>query len=525
MLDRTPLYPFVVAAVPVVMSFSVNQHELGASDLIRPLAASLFGMAVVLLLCRLLLGSIARAALAAVVAALFVFGYGPIWRAALAADVGHATFLLTWSAAAAVVFAVTIWRMRRTERDVSRLTSPLNTLTTLALAVPVAHLVFGLGEARSGEDARPEAPARVAPRAPTEGPRPDIYFIVLDGYGRQDILERSFGVDNSAFVEFLRSRGFFVADRSHSNYMWTHLSLTGTLNMDYAFLEQVVGPPGETPNDKAGYQKLVRRCSKHIGQSRVQQILESHGYRVVRPSASGFNVTREGAGEVVAKGLSLTEFEQALWGETLLAPVTRKLFGRSPHDQAYERVIEALRLLPEVARSESPKFVFSHIVCPHNPFFLDSDGSKRAPSPKYDAHTWHTDQSAVDGFAAWYRDGYGRQVQGLNGYVMKAIDGILAHSSTPPIIILQGDHGPALHLSFDVTKADVEERFANLSAIYLAGQSPEDLYPEMSNVNTFRYVLGHFFGEELPLLEDRAFFSQFNGDFQEVTDRVKKKVD
>ncbi len=53
---------------------------------------------------------------------------------------------------------------------------------------------------------------------------PDIYYIILDSYGRADMLKSVYGFDNSSFMNGLEQRGFFVASRSQANYPKTVLS-------------------------------------------------------------------------------------------------------------------------------------------------------------------------------------------------------------------------------------------------------------------------------------------------------------
>ncbi len=48
------------------------------------------------------------------------------------------------------------------------------------------------------------------------GRKPDVYFLVLDAYGRSDVLKEVIGFDNSAFLDRLERKGFFVARRSTS---------------------------------------------------------------------------------------------------------------------------------------------------------------------------------------------------------------------------------------------------------------------------------------------------------------------
>src|SRR5215211_37104 len=62
---------------------------------------------------------------------------------------------------------------------------------------------------------------------------PDIYVIILDGYGRQDVLQDVYNVDNSEFISQLEKLGFFVANESHSNYLQTFYSMASLWNFDY----------------------------------------------------------------------------------------------------------------------------------------------------------------------------------------------------------------------------------------------------------------------------------------------------
>ena len=61
----------------------------------------------------------------------------------------------------------------------------------------------------------------------------DIYFIVLDGYGRADILANIYQYNNQPFINKLKVRGFYVAEDSYANYNQTRLSIPSSLNMEY----------------------------------------------------------------------------------------------------------------------------------------------------------------------------------------------------------------------------------------------------------------------------------------------------
>ncbi len=82
---------------------------------------------------------------------------------------------------------------------------------------------------------------------------------------------------------------------------------------------------------------------------------------------------------------------------------------------------------------------------------------------------------------------------------------------------------PGAHFSHDsLEEADVGERFPILNAYYFPGVDSSDLYPTISPVNSFRVVLNTYFGLELPLLEDRAFYCTMKRPFDlvEITDSL-----
>jgi hypothetical protein len=97
-----------------------------------------------------------------------------------------------------------------------------------------------------------------------------------------------------------------------------------------------------------------------------------------------------------------------------------------------------------------------------------------------------------------YRKGYVNQAQFLNKKLLQAVDTILAESEPPPIIIIQGDHGPWLQPN--------DKRMQILTAIYFPNHM-DKLYPTISPVNIFRLVFNLYFGGKYELLDDVSYFS------------------
>jgi len=96
------------------------------------------------------------------------------------------------------------------------------------------------------------------------------------------------------------------------------------------------------------------------------------------------------------------------------------------------------------------------------------------------------------------KKGYINQIQFANSQALAIVDQILANSKTPPIIIIQGDHG-----------LEVGERNLILNAIYLPEAGRDDLYSSISPVNTFRVIFDNYFNADLPLLPDNSFYSKY----------------
>jgi len=112
----------------------------------------------------------------------------------------------------------------------------------------------------------------------------------------------------------------------------------------------------------------------------------------------------------------------------------------------------------------------------------------------------------------------------LNHELTEIISDILARSATPPIIILQGDHGPGAY--FDMLKLDnnscLSERFSILNAYYFPDRDYQLLYPSITPVNSFRVVLNQYFGAKLDLLEDKNYYATWTSPylFTDVTEHV-----
>jgi hypothetical protein len=342
--------------------------------------------------------------------------------------------------------------------------------------------------------------------------RPDIYLIILDGYGRYDSLREIYGFDNSEFLENLRNRGFYVADQSSPNYPMTWFSLSSLLNMGYL----------------GDYTSALKNTMSHgpvydlTQHSDVRWLLQEAGYQFVAlPSATFFTQMHDADIYYQMTIGNINEFEGLLLSSTVMnmgmeawhldIPVP----SYSLHRRYILYSLETLKTIPEIA---GPKFVFVHIMAPHPPFVLDETGNPTQPNRPYNMG----DTTGFTGTPEEYKAGYLGEVRFLNSQLMDAIDVILETSTTPPVIILQGDHGPGNYINLTEPKNSCfKERYAILNAYYFPDQNYTSLYSSITPVNSFRVIFNQYFETKLELLEDRNYYSTWGDpyEFSDVTDR------
>lgn len=483
----------------VLLLYAANRAEVRLADVGVPLAVATAAAGALLLVIWALLRDATRAALVVtpLVVAFFAFGHGvAAWRASGLPGDAHLAVALVLGFAV-VLIAAALLRARRTLGGVG---NAIGLIAVALLLVPLGQLGVQRLSSRGAPDA-PGATPRTGPNANRISPSPpstlpDIYYIVLDGYARHDTMREMYGFDNSAFLAWLRARGFQVSPESRANYPKTLHALASSLNMDYLHELVDVAP---TAVDSEPLIRLVRS-------NRVVHLLHERGYSIVS-FASGYDLVEfSRIDHRLEVGTTLSEFANVLLSTTpvpWLLGEERDLHAR--HRQAMDYV---LRKLPRVHEGSRPRFVFAHLLAPHPPFVFDRDGRPTPvarPFGFYDGSDFFKHGGTVEEYVA----GYSEQARWVTRRLQETLGELLeGYGDEPPIIVLHSDHGPGLRLDWkSVPDTDLHERFGILMAAYLPGQPAVDLGESFSPVNVFRLLFDVYFGAGLRPLEHRSFYT------------------
>ncbi len=349
---------------------------------------------------------------------------------------------------------------------------------------------------------------------------PDIYYILMDGYARADTLKEIHGYNNSEFLNFLRKKGFYIAEKSRANYGQTWLALASVFNLTY--LNDMVGQNGMVSDNRTPLKNMIQN-------NQVVPFLKSFGYKFIS-FESGLSFTHMKAADLFLPGWHVPdEFVRTLTNTTPLPGLfyeAGRLFGSPTHFFLYQahrdRINYAFDHLADLAGVQSPIFVFAHIIAPHPPFVFGPNGEPIQPDRLF----MRTDGSSfvkTGGTVEEYLQNYKGELEYLNTRLKAVIENILAKSTEPPIIIIQSDHGSRLELDFESPdNTNFQETFSNLSAFYVPGKSPHGFYGGISPVNTFRILFNTYFGTHYEVLPDRSYYSTWDEpyEFLEVTDKV-----
>lgn len=393
-------------------------------------------------------------------------------------------------------------------------------------------------------ESRAEAAELPTPNQLTASNKPDIYYIVLDRYTNDDVLQNQFDYNNT-FTSFLRDNGFTINDTARSNYPYTAMSVASTINAQYT--NNIVDSFKNNPvQSRTLYHNLIRQSAvvkafKDAGYT-YNAIGSWYGASSKNPLADqdliwDHLLTISGKHRRLY-GIEDTEFLKSPYFRLAQIPALAKVFHvqeRTP----VEEVRQQLHYLNELANQPQSggRFIFAHILVPHEPFFFNGDGSLSTTE-------------TIDNEGRPIKQKYLGQVEFINSEMQSLVQTIEKQSDGKAIIAFNADEGPYPDVmnttslnptpstpdgegggTTDMTKWPdgwLKMKYGILQAVKIPGASEEDLM-HLSSVNLFRIILNTAINYQLSYLPNCTFGLNLGGEreynYTDITDRFTPIAD
>jgi hypothetical protein len=434
-------------------------------------------------------------------------------------------FTLIWVGLFSFLIVISFLRRSRLEN----LTIVLNVSSLVLLLMPFGSVVWNV-VTEKGSNSIAEAPelfdlASLSTVKSNESDYPDVYFLIFDRYADNRTLDSIYAYDNSDFLDRLRQRGFYIADRSRANYTKTGHSLASSLNLRHLTdLSESIGP------GSSNWKPVYALVQDNV----VARFMKAHGYRYIH-LGSWWGPTKQNPladenydalGFYAGLDISLNEFEKLLLEPLLPTRLAKHFLGQQPggsrnhnnkRTNQFFRVQRKFEKLSTVRRDSEPLFVFAHMLVPHRPFVFFDDGQYKTLAQ---SRSLTRDENYID------------QLTYTNKKIEELVEELL-NRDPQPIIIIQADEGPfppryvADEENFDwrqATEEELRQKFRILNAIYFPDREYGNLYEDITPVNTFRVIFNRYFGLDLPLLPDKSYSFYSHSDlysFFDVTEATK----
>lgn len=522
MTSKDPIvcHPWLLAISPVLFLYARNMGELDFRDVVYSAAIALALAGLLLLVLRYPVKSRLRRGLMASCLIILVYAYTPLSSAIgsilpfLPADRWTPGYYAAWLAITAAALA----GIARLDRSLANWTKILNVIAVCLAALNAVSILRAVPAYWSvwKSDLTIPDPWQSPVVADADAERPDIYILIFDQHVGQACLDR-YGYDASEFFEALRSRGFYVGEHSSANYWKTPYSLTCLFN--YTYLDFI---KKQVPPDFKGLLPVY----KLMRDNRAFRFLKEAGYTTMQCHTS-FSFAYENIDVIDAQINPEPWYTSALsmemFGNTPFCGI-RKLFEPLPfrssdipanHLQLRRAILSAFEETQHMAHYDKPFILFTHFLSPHPPYLFDERGDlPGADSAFRDFPVQFCADRQKDELRL-----YLAQMTYLHQRIIETVDYLLAHSTTPPIIVLQADHGNRLQdIHGPIGSDGAIELYSILNAMYLPGVDTATLGDDISPVNTFRIIFDRYFGTDLGLLPNRSFRAGSSDyDFQDVT--------
>jgi hypothetical protein len=283
--------------------------------------------------------------------------------------------------------------------------------------------------------------------------RPNFYFFIFDEYSGRDAL-RKMGYDNTSFLKGFEAKKFNV---SYSTNPISYGTITATGNLLYY----------------SNKFKNAAELTKINIRPPLFDLFKIAGYKVYALSPV-FILDKD---IVDVKFKTMTVLTNLSIEKTVFLKSFISYLEQNGNEDLRAERMNYLKKAMKIIKTESidPKFLFFHLLCPHEPFVFDENGD---PVAYENMHNW------VD-----YKYYIG-QLKFISDNINKLSEVILA-TDPNAIVIIQSDHG-ARGFNFRDPHC--------LNILYLQGKKAD--IEGLSPINTLRLALNYAFDIKLNMLRN-----------------------
>ena len=492
--ESIALHPFLFAIFPIIFIYSINSQEIKFEEifLLSIIILSItFGL---IFLLSLVFKN--KKAIGFVVSISFIifFSYGHVHNLiSYNFELRH-FYLLTIFLA---FFAISIYYFIKTKRKLNNIIKITNAMGIILIVISGMNIISDNVVGNTSIDFI-DTSSNINTNQIND--KPDVYYIILDAYAGNDILNDYFGYDNNEFILFLKENNFHVVPHALTNYPTTALSLASSLNMKYLdCVENSKVTREEFRESESCFGPSI--AYDMVQNNEIMKKFNQEGYTIIN-SYSGIEPTRNfdiAFSNLCGKysGIMNSELTITLIGKSILNPFYVELFEDVKRDQ----ILCVLSELEEVHKKyDKSIFVFAHLMLPHSPYIFGPNGESVSPE-KMEAR-WEGLEND--------KQGYLNQVKFANKKLEQIITTIIDESTIPPIIIIQGDHGLKSKINDlnNPTNKEIHNRLSIINAYHIPTTN-ELPYQNITPVNSFRVVFNELFDEKLEILPNLNYW-QYN---------------
>lgn len=506
------LHPFLFAIFPIIYLYSINIIEVSIDEIVFPILVSILITGIFLIISKLILKDWIKSGLIISLLVVLSFSYGHIYSLLDSTmigelEIGRHRYLLPIFL---TIFSFITVLIIRTHVDLDKIKTIINAIAITLIIITIPNFADTGNSIIEANDENQLKDFKISYdlkklESLNSIEKPDVYYIILDGYGGTKRMKQDLEYDNYGFLSELNNRGFFTSDISSSNYPSTGWSLTSSLNMNYL-------PIKENDQTNTEYALLLNELNQR---NEVMRNFDYLSYEIVYyRTYLVFSENPMFVDQILCQNENAsTKFQNMLLRTSILGYFANQI----SLEKDRQSIICAFSEISSLKdRNSESVFAFIHLLLPHPPYLFGANGENIIGSK-----TQTVEGSFVD------EEKYIDSIKYANKKILETIDKILANNSKS-IIIIQSDHGYDFGINYEnPSEISLKQRFSNLNAVYLPDKGKDDLYEGITPVNIFRIIFNNYFDASYEILEDRMYYKPYGTnsilkdiEFQDVTEII-----